>query len=331
MIVKLATMQRDETLLLEPWLRYHGYLFGFENLYVHDNGSEDPAVLATLGRYERLGVTVAYGPRDGRDFDDKGTLLAEVIRRWDSGARYDFAFPIDCDEFIALRERGAVSCRRNAIHEYLGVLRDLPHNFKVDTNLFNVPGVPGWYWPQGGKKSFFAARTLNHLDHGFHYSSVRSGGRVMDTAITYFHMHFKPWAEFVRGARAKLAPYVDVDDIAALTAYAGPNGHVQDQLLKGQDAYETRFTGIFRLHLPEFGSLLKALGETGAMFDESAESLSVPDHAVTTSMSPVPPVGEYQVFDAVRYLRRWGDVAQSNVEPLLHYLRHGYYEGRLVA
>ena len=331
MTVKIATMQRDETLLLEPWLRYHGYLFGFENLYVHDNGSEDPGVLDVLARFAKAGVTVVYGPRDSRDFDAKGTLLAEVIRKWDDGTDYDFAFPIDCDEFIALRERGAVTCQRNAIQEYLGAIRDLPRNFKVDTNLFNVPALPGWYWPQEGKKTFFASRTLNHLDHGFHYGSVRSDGNEMNTSITYFHMHFKPWTEFVRSARAKLIPYVDVDDLEALRTYGGPNGHVQQQLLEGRDAYEARFKGCFRIHLPGPGLLLRLLGETSALFDEGVESLAFPDHAVTSSSHLFPLTGEFQVFDGLKYLLRWGDVAQSKADPLLHYLRHGFYEGRAVS
>ena len=29
-------MQKNEQTLLEPWLIYHGHLFGFENLYVWD-------------------------------------------------------------------------------------------------------------------------------------------------------------------------------------------------------------------------------------------------------------------------------------------------------
>lgn len=303
MIVKLAMMQRDETLLLEPWLTYHGYMFGFENLYVHDNGSQEPAVLETLARYERIGVTVAYGPRDGSDFDAKGTLLADVIRKWDAGPQYDFAFPIDCDEFIALWENGTVSCRRNDIVEYLCHIRHRQAHFKVETNLFNIPGHPGWYWPQDGTKTFFASRTLRHLDHGFHFGSVRNGAGVLNTAITYFHFHFKPYAEFVRSARAKLAPYVDVDDVAALRSYAGPNGHLLEGLLGGQEAYDSRLAGCLRIHLPEMGLLLRALGKQPEMLNEGEASLAIPNLAVAKSKAPVPDAGEYEVFDGRRYLR----------------------------
>ena len=37
--VRCIMMQKDESFLLEPWLLYNGYLFGFENLTVYDNGS----------------------------------------------------------------------------------------------------------------------------------------------------------------------------------------------------------------------------------------------------------------------------------------------------
>ncbi len=51
-------MFRDEVLLLKPWLHYHGYLFGFENLYVFDNGSRDETVLATLRQFAKIGANV---------------------------------------------------------------------------------------------------------------------------------------------------------------------------------------------------------------------------------------------------------------------------------
>ena len=152
----------------------------------------------------------------------------------------------------------------------------------------------------------------------------------MNTAITYFHMHFEPWQEFVRGARYKLSPYVDIDDPTALRSYCGPNGHLIQDLLDGQDGYHARFKGCLRIHLPELGLLLRSLGDASPMFDENAASLGVPDHAVTTSTAPVPPPGEYQVFDGAKYLLRWDDVAATSMDPLLHYVRFGFNEGRPV-
>ena len=53
--VACVMMQKDEVHLLEPWLAYHGYLFGFENLYVLDNGSTRPDVLLTRSEERRVG------------------------------------------------------------------------------------------------------------------------------------------------------------------------------------------------------------------------------------------------------------------------------------
>ena len=56
--VACLMMQKDEALLLRPWLLYHGLLFGFENLYVYDNGSTSDAVLAILREFAAVGVHV---------------------------------------------------------------------------------------------------------------------------------------------------------------------------------------------------------------------------------------------------------------------------------
>ena len=51
-------MQKNEADLLRPWVAYHAYLFGAENLYIFDNGSDDPDVIQQLEYVEGQGVTV---------------------------------------------------------------------------------------------------------------------------------------------------------------------------------------------------------------------------------------------------------------------------------
>ena len=45
--IKLFTMVKDEVDIVEDWLKYHGSIFGYQNLYVIDNFSTD-------GTYEIL-------------------------------------------------------------------------------------------------------------------------------------------------------------------------------------------------------------------------------------------------------------------------------------
>ena len=77
--VACVMMQKDEVHLLEPWLSYHGYLFGYENLYVLDNGSTRPEVLLTLARYAGKGVNVDYSPSRRDHYLNKGAVVGALI------------------------------------------------------------------------------------------------------------------------------------------------------------------------------------------------------------------------------------------------------------
>ena len=39
--VKLFTMVKDEDDIIDIWIKYHGWLFGYNNLYIVDNFSTD--------------------------------------------------------------------------------------------------------------------------------------------------------------------------------------------------------------------------------------------------------------------------------------------------
>ena len=41
MIIKLFTMVKNESDIIEHWIKYHGKLFGYDNLYIIDNKSDD--------------------------------------------------------------------------------------------------------------------------------------------------------------------------------------------------------------------------------------------------------------------------------------------------
>lgn len=46
-MIKLFTIVKDEIDIVREWVMYHGYIFGFQNLYIIDNMSVD-------GTYEKL-------------------------------------------------------------------------------------------------------------------------------------------------------------------------------------------------------------------------------------------------------------------------------------
>src|SRR4051794_34461386 len=93
-------MQKDEAFLLRPWLAYHGYLFGYENLFVFDNGSTLPNVRATLTEFARKGVNVDWDHASRDNYLAKGELIGDRIRTLEAAGEYDFMIPLDCDEFM---------------------------------------------------------------------------------------------------------------------------------------------------------------------------------------------------------------------------------------
>jgi hypothetical protein len=68
MRVACVIMQRREAGGLEPWPRYHGYLFGYSGLFVMEPLSDDPAVSSPLRRFDQSGLFDIPIPLDGDAF-----------------------------------------------------------------------------------------------------------------------------------------------------------------------------------------------------------------------------------------------------------------------
>ena len=92
MSIKIFTMVKDEVDIIEYWIKYHGELFGYKNLYIVDNMSTD-------GTYEKIEFYKKIRVKLFReeDYKKKGEIMTKLIN---STHNYDIAFPIDIDEFI---------------------------------------------------------------------------------------------------------------------------------------------------------------------------------------------------------------------------------------
>jgi hypothetical protein len=197
-------MQKDEHELLPLWLRHHGDLFGYGNLYVYDNGS-GPETLAILRAAERdHGVQVDYTRSSPQDFEDKGRLFAERISRWAGEGRARFYLPLDCDEFVGVRVGSTYSCSPAAIaHEFNLLPSSLDAAFAVGERLDN-----SWQdacvfhrIPRLGKL-FFGNTPVEGLDVGFH--ECTRPRRVVLTQLVYFHLHHRPYGDMVERATRKM-------------------------------------------------------------------------------------------------------------------------------
>ena len=327
--IRCITMQKDEGLLLDAWLRYYGYLFGFENLEVLDNGSRDPLTRTILEQFEAAGVKIHRQYTTIEQFEGKGGIIAGIIDGWDRTIDYDFALPCDIDEFLALFTPAGMSCRRGQIETSLDNLIGCEQALSLQTSLFNVPSRPGWFHPELFPKGFLPSRSILSLDSGYHVPESRLREGMRRTDFTYLHYHNKPYELVQAHTRRKLGRRVDLNDLAALRAYSGAGAHMVKDLLMSRDEYAHQFDHAVTLQFEEFPILLRALGVREAMLVGDAASGGAPSGTITLRLPPtVGRLAELVAFDGSGYLDDHLDVAASTRCGLPHYLYFGHAEGR---
>lgn len=328
--VRCIIMHKDEGLLLDAWLRYYGYLFGFENLEVLDNGSTDKLSRDILEQFEAAGVTIHRQYTSLAEFEMKGAIVAGIIEGWDREHDYDFALPCDIDEFLVLFTTSGLSCRRTHIEAALDKLTGCRQALWMETSLFNVPSQPGWFHPEIFPKGFLPSRSILSLDSGYHIPQSRLCEGTHRTDFTYLHYHNKPYALLQAHTRRKLAPRVDLEDPVALRSYTGAGAHMTKDLLMSRDQYVHQFDRRLTLNFEQFPTLLRALGARESMVVGKASAQVRTDSDVITLRLPAAGerAAELVAFDGPGYLDDHLDVTSDSGRCLPHYLYYGFQEGR---
>lgn len=305
-LIRVLMMQRDEGPLLARWLRYYGNLFGADNLTIMDNGSTDPETLSYLQSAELAGTTVMRDFVSAHDFQHKGGHFVNIIRHiWDPNGGYDFALPVDCDEFLAVfTEQGISTKREDILGEFEG-LKDAVMSLRIPLSMFNVPDRPGWYAPiTNFHKGFVRAGTLKIMDSGQHEPITATPG-YQSTRFTYLHEHNRPYAEFRRRLMLKLRGMVDTEDAEALTSYLenppAHGAHIAEALRMSEADYLSRYSDMPLVWVPTFSgrSKIEVDGLLGWWSNE-------------------------------KYLLNNPDVGGYHLGLLQHYLTFGWREGRRI-
>ncbi len=194
MIIKLFTMVKNEVDIVEDWLKYHGTLFGYHNLNVIDNMSDD-------GTYEKLQEYVKKGIRLSRELDytKKGDYMNKLIHN-PNHDKYDIAYPIDIDEFIVYYDKEQNKLLPFKTVGYLNSL-NLKHNvFKANyiqaqisngsINGYTRATIEAKYGKYDDykdmAKTFFNKHTWNgEIDHGNHYCT--QDYFMTDVCLVHYH------------------------------------------------------------------------------------------------------------------------------------------------
>jgi hypothetical protein len=258
--VACLMMQKDEDHLLEPWIQYHAYLFGIENLFIWDNGSSSEQTKRILKEYQGKGLNVDFSYTTEVDFRRKGVILGDKIKELDSLERYDFYFPVDCDEFLVLRQPDdKVLSDRSSI---LRALMDLDQEIDalgMNWAYYNIIGHQGHFWGLPHKKTFFRSGTFKIMDHGYHEGKSKLSEGRKDTDFAYMHYHHKPHAIIVEHSKNKLRPYMNIDNEEELRAVYDKNRLVRF-ILDSEEQYLKKFTKDKAIYIPHFEASLRRAG-----------------------------------------------------------------------
>ncbi|WP_429033164.1 glycosyltransferase family 2 protein [Aeromonas media] len=291
MKIACIMMQKNESKLLKPWVEYHSLIFGLENMYVYDNGSTDQECIDTLMMYEKNGLNVEWGFKSKEDFEKKGYLFSERIKRFDnSTSPYDFYFPLDCDEFIAYeRAPGDLLLDRRSIEieldKYVGSQSVLAINAGYDNN----PLLEKHYFrSEGQRKSFFYKGTCLTLDMGFHSGKTKAGSESQKTSIVYIHHHYKEFHEYQKSAKQKLLGRVVDFSLASLEKHRDKKGagyHLIGALLATEHEYYSSFYNSYASNTNKYyymafvSSHLKGLGLNQSA-PEQIKAICVTDNSI---------------------------------------------------
>ena len=276
-------MQRNEAELLEPWIQYHGTLFGYENLFIFDNGSDNLQVNRLLQEYEERGIHVDRRFSKSEDYPDKGKILTDCAIRLNETQDYNFFFPLDCDEFLALRTAdGKVSCNFSEIKKYLRSISPSQTTYHVIRNYLNIIGHPNYFQEHSYSKVFFNNDLIVPLDHGSHLTS--SSINVTPSDIVYIHCHAKPFATILAHSRDKLRPWVDVNNPKALEEFEMDRGvgwHLVKYLRMSEKEYLSIFNKKNATYIPTFLDILKNIGcQTHFLTGDTPENTSPPEDRI---------------------------------------------------
>lgn len=340
--VACIMMQKDEDYVLKPWLAYHSYLFGPENLFVFDNGSESQAVRETLTSFQQRGVNVDWRRSSRQDYETKDRIFGDLINKLDALGRYDFLIPIDCDEFVALRTERNCSFRREDISSYLSQLIGESRVLRFPYQLANHPLQPDIYHYFDFFKSFFSANSYADMDHGYHLGRSRRGAEFINTRLIQIHVHNKRFDLMRRQMERSWIGTVDLNDVEKLRNYRGPSVHVAPFLQMDARQFYLKLRDAVHFVLPEFRLMLQSLGaplemptetvepELLVQTDVSLDPVAAADGGTVTVLLPGPAGSEFAAarFDESLYLAANPDVARPGVDPTVHFCRNGYSEKR---
>ena len=118
---KVILLTRDEVDMIQDFVHFYGFLFGYENVIIVDNNSCEPYVLYLYKQFIKKGVTII---KETRSFKDAHYFMTEHILRLKGTCK--FVFPLETDEFLFLPKTDVMTTKK-----ILSVLLNIPEDVSI--------------------------------------------------------------------------------------------------------------------------------------------------------------------------------------------------------
>lgn len=242
MKVAVVMMQKNERDLLSIWIKYHASIFGIENLFIIDNGSDDVETLTIMHSFKNLNTISRNNPRD---FQRKGAVVQEILHMVCSD--YDWAFLLDCDEFLCVDREGCYVNDKEAISKELDVVvRSKKDIARINKSIWNVPYSTYGYC-ETIKKICLKPSAKVDIDLGFHLFHYHKNKDSVDSNLFYqsnfclIHFHNRPFYQLLLSAREKLKFRLPNFKFSTLKNYSGDGFHLIKYFFMSKDDYMSSF------------------------------------------------------------------------------------------
>lgn len=164
-LVKVVCLTYNEYDILEDFLLYYGYLFGYENIILIDNQSTDPRVLDIYQQYKQKGVTIEH---DATTMGLQGSIMTRYLHKYKDTC--ELLLPIDTDEFLF--DSHSYKNRTNAIdrEKILYTLQNIPKDCTILQVSNYLQSIPDKNHPQfKNQKHTRPAREIVHFADTYHH------------------------------------------------------------------------------------------------------------------------------------------------------------------
>jgi hypothetical protein len=309
MNIKLFTMVKDEVDIIREWILYHGYLFGFNNLFIVDNFSTD-GTFEEINKFASVGVNIFRE----KDYKQKGIIMTTLIK---THCHNEIAYPLDIDEFVVHynKDTKCISVDKTFINNYIN---NLPKtaiyktNYIIgkitvndDNNNFMDNITCGIYVDYGNAaKSFFNSQLFNgEIDHGNHFIT----NNYHLTELCLIHYHHRSLNQMKKKIYNNIVGLgYDINNVNRLRNLISKNAPGKHHI----KAYIEILENKYNLPVSGYDSL------NDCLLVQLTELINI-----------------FKMFDWIYYLDTYLDLRENGVstleQALQHWMNHGKKEGRL--